>query len=145
MIQYASGNPPVNIPLTFDTYYVIVDILNHYHDHASVLSIQKIIKDFRLNFPMQQRRRSASLNTKKAAGIGDISSKLIKMAEQITKKPLTEIINISIGIDTFPELTKVGKLSPIYKHPKNGSRFKHLYKTYLSTAQNSILKYVNLT
>ena len=147
-----------------DTYDVIEDILNHYHDHASVLSIKKNNKGFWFKLPNATEEISdisdisdiiSSLNTKKATGIDDISPKLVKMSEQIIKKPLTEIINISIETDTFPELMKVGKLSPIYKHPKNGSRLdKTCYrpisvlttfsKVFERFVLNSMLKYVNL-
>ena len=44
------------------------------------------------------------------------------MAGDIIKGPITEILNIAITKETFPDLMKIGKISPIYKHPKDGSR-----------------------
>ena len=62
------------------------------------------------------------LDAKKATGIDNAPAKLIKLSKDVIKKPLTEAIKSSIETKKFPKLMKYGKISPIYKFPKEGSR-----------------------
>ena len=76
------------------------------------------------------------------------------MAANVIKKPLTKIINIHIERNTFPDLMKVGRITPIYKFPKDGSRLdKTCYrpvsvlpvfsKNFERFVLNSMMEYVN--
>ena len=44
------------------------------------------------------------------------------MSKDVIKRPLTEAIKSSIETKKFPKLMKYGKITPLYKFPKEGSR-----------------------
>ena len=44
------------------------------------------------------------------------------LSGNVIKKTITKILNSEILKDTFPDLMKIGKISPSYKNPKDGSR-----------------------
>ena len=61
-----------------------------------------------------------SLKNKSSSGVDMISPKIVKMAAEVIKIPLTAIINSSIVQGVFPESWKWAKIIPIFK--KKGSR-----------------------
>ena len=159
IVEHATGNPPVTIPITSGTSDIIDDILSYYENHASVLAIKE--KCMNLSFELPHASEETineiiiSLNTKKSTGIDDIPPKLVKISADIIKKPLSQIINSAIKEGSFPNLMKLGKLTPIYKHPKHGSRLdKTCYrpvsvlttfsKVFERFVLNSMLEHVNV-
>ena len=58
------------------------------------------------------------INILKAAGINNLSGKCLKDGAEILAKPLSEICNLSITSRTFPNVSKVLKLKPIFKKDK---------------------------
>ena len=62
-----------------------------------------------------------SLKNKSSSGVDFISPKMVKLAVDIIKVPLTSIINSSIAQGEFPECWKWAKIIPIFK--KKGSKF----------------------
>ena len=54
----------------------------------------------------------------KAAGIDNLSGKLLKDGAEILAKPLNEICNLSINSKTFPNACKVTNQKPIFKKGK---------------------------
>ena len=125
IVEIATGNPPVNIPLSGNN-DVIDDILSYYQDHSSVKAIKEKHADKKFNIlpPTEEDIEDIikKLDVKKATGIDNASAKLIKMSKDVIKKPLTEAIKSSIETKKFPKLMKYGKITPIYKFPKEGSR-----------------------
>ena len=126
IVEHATGRPPVNIPLTSETTDIIDDILGYYENHAGVSSIKERFTNLSFKLPLAKEEEIydiiKSIDIKKATGLDDIPPKIIKLAVNVLKKTLTEIINIYINRNSFPNLMKIGRLIPIYKHPKKGSR-----------------------
>ena len=157
IVEHATGNPPENIPLS-ETSDIIDDILGYYESHASVLSIKEKSTNLSFKLPLATEEEIydiiKSIDIKKATGVDNIPPKVVKIAANAIKKPLTEIINIYINKNTFPDLMKIGRITPIYKHPKNGSRLDKQYyrpvsvltifsKVFERFVLNSMLEYIN--
>ena len=125
IVEIATGNPPVDIPLSGNN-DVIDDILSYYQDHSSIKAIKEkhAGKNFNISPPSEEDIVDIieKLNDKKATGIDKTSAKLIKMSKDVIKRPLTEAIKSSIETKKFPKLMKYGKITPLYKFPKEGSR-----------------------
>ena len=158
IVEHATGNPPGNIPLTSETSDIIDDILGYYESHASVLSIKEKSTNLSFKLPLAQEEEIFDIikliDIKKATGVDDLPPKIIKMSADVIKKPLTDIINFYIKKNTFPGLMKIGRLTPIYKRPKEGSRLdKTCYrpisvltifsKVFERFVLNSMLEYIN--
>ena len=65
-----------------------------------------------------------TLDTSKAAGIGQIPAKFLRYGPEVMALPLRNKINFSIKLSTFPEERRTAKLKPIFKisartDPKN--------------------------
>ncbi|KAL4227059.1 hypothetical protein ACF0H5_015033 [Mactra antiquata] len=54
-------------------------------------------------------------NVKKATGVDNISVKMLKIAKPAIVQPLTNIINISISKNCFPDKLKLAQVTPLYK------------------------------
>ena len=64
------------------------------------------------------------LDVSKAPGIDEIPSRFLKDGAEILAKPISDIINLSIKLSTFPDKYKIAKLIPLFKKgsmtdPKN--------------------------
>ena len=64
------------------------------------------------------------LDVSKAPGIDEIPSRFLKDGAEILAKPISDIINLSIKLSTFPDKCKIAKLIPLFKKgsktdPKN--------------------------
>jgi retron-type reverse transcriptase len=57
----------------------------------------------------------SSISDKKATGLDQIPSKLLKLSAPIVSKSLCDIFNLSIQTAIFPDDWKLAKVSPIYK------------------------------
>ena len=65
-----------------------------------------------------------TLDTSKAAGIGQIPAKFLRYGPEVMALPLRNKINFSIKLSTFPEERRTAKLKPVFKisartDPKN--------------------------
>ncbi len=65
-----------------------------------------------------------SINPDKAVGVDNMAGRFLKDGSEVLKKPITELINLSIKTSKFPDGCKVAKLKPLYKkgsllEPKN--------------------------
>ena len=54
-------------------------------------------------------------NARKAAGIDDLSGRLLKDGSQFLSKPISELCNLSIKLGSFPDSCKIAKLKPLFK------------------------------
>ena len=157
IVEHTTGNPPIQIPLS-ETSGIIDDILSYYENHASILSIKEKCTNisFKIPHPTEEEILDIinSIDIKKATGVDNIPPKVIKMAANIIKTPLCKIMKLHIIRNTFPNLMKIGRLSPIYKNPKMGSRLDKKYfrpvsvltifsKVFERFVLNSMLEYVN--
>ena len=105
----------------------IEDIITNYENHPSIKLIKgNIIKDTTFIMPPANEEDIegiiSKLKLKKSSGLDNIPTKIIKLSSHVIKKPLTNIINATIKTSKFIDDGKVGKVTPIYKNPKDGSR-----------------------
>ena len=64
------------------------------------------------------------LNPHKSAGIDSLTGKFLKEGAPVLAAPITNLINLSISLSSFPDDCKIAKLKPLYKKeaktkPKN--------------------------
>ena len=64
------------------------------------------------------------LNPSKSAGIDNLTGKFLKEGASVLASPITDLINLSISLSSFPDDCKIAKLKPLYKKdaktkPKN--------------------------
>ena len=67
---------------------------------------------------------SQQLNPHKSAGIDNLTGKFLKEGAPVLASPITNLINLSISLSSFPDDCKIAKLKPLYKKeaktkPKN--------------------------
>ena len=51
----------------------------------------------------------------KAAGLDSLSGRFLKDGANFLAKPFSDLCNLSINSEKFPDICKVGKLKPLYK------------------------------
>ena len=59
------------------------------------------------------------INVRKATGYDDIPAKLLRLAQNELTYPITNLVNNSISMSTFPDQLKCAELSPLYKKEDN--------------------------
>ena len=64
------------------------------------------------------------LNPAKSAGIDNLTGKFLKEGAPVLASPITDLVNLSISLSSFPDDSKIAKLKPLYKKeaktkPKN--------------------------
>ena len=70
------------------------------------------------------------LNPSKSAGIDNLTGKFLKEGAPVLASPITDLINLSISLSSFPDDCKIAKLKPLYKKnartmPKNYRPISH--------------------
>ena len=70
------------------------------------------------------RKYLINLSPNKASGIGNLSGKFLKDGANVLALPISQLCNLSISLNTFPQDCKISKLKPQYKkgsrtEPKN--------------------------
>ena len=55
------------------------------------------------------------LNPSKAAGIDNLSGKLLKDGADILARPISQLCNLSIKLGSFPRSCKIAKVKPLFK------------------------------
>ena len=55
------------------------------------------------------------LNPSKAAGIVDLSRKFLKDDTDILARPISQLCNLSIKLNSFPRSCKIAKVEPLFK------------------------------
>ena len=110
---------------------LVDNILNYYKTHTSIVLIKNKHNGKSLKIPLATEDQIYdiinSIDTKKATRIDNIPAKVIKLSAKEIKSPLTKIINMSIEKCIFPDLMKLGKVTPIYKNSKKGNRLDKQY------------------
>ena len=158
IVEHATGIPPVDIPLPEDG-DLIDTLLSHYENHSSIHNIKNMNINTPFSIPLADEETIGDimrkLDTSKATGIDDIPARLIKISADVGKKPFTKIINKSIERSMYPNLMKIGKITPIYKGGKGSNRlnkkdyrpvsvltaFSKVFERYIL---NQMLEHVNL-
>ena len=59
------------------------------------------------------------INVRKATGYDNIPAKLLRLAQNELTYPITNLVNNSISMSTFPDQLKCAELSPLYKREDN--------------------------
>ena len=125
IVEHATGIPPVHIPPS-EHEDLIESILSHYENHESILAIRNmgILQKFTLSSVEESviEQIINKLDASKATGIDNISARLVKLSSKVIKKPLTQILNNCIKNAKFPDDMKFGKITPLYKPPKQGKK-----------------------
>ena len=62
------------------------------------------------------------LKSKKSAGYGDISPRIIEDCVAVIKSPLTYLFNNSVEISNFPDNLKYANISPLFKNAECTSK-----------------------
>ena len=55
------------------------------------------------------------LNPSKAAGIDNLSGKFLKDGADILARPISQLCNLSIKLNSFPRSCKIAKVKPLFK------------------------------
>ena len=56
-----------------------------------------------------------ALNPSKAAGVDNLSDKFLKDGADILARPISQICNLSIKLNSFPRICKIAKIKPLFK------------------------------
>ena len=83
-------------------------------------SINSVIKYYEHMFPsdyfhLTSVSENSILTILKAAGIDNLSGRFLKDGAKVLSKPVSDLCNLSIISEKFPEPCKVAKLTPLYK------------------------------
>ena len=99
-------------------------ILAH-DDHPSVIKIRDCYGEnaHSFNFEMVSHdcisKKLGMINVRKATGFDNIPAKLLRLAQNELTYPITNVVNNSIAISTFPDQLKGAELSLLYKKEDN--------------------------
>ena len=55
------------------------------------------------------------VNSSKSAGIDNLTGKFLKEGATVLASPITDLVNLSISLFSFPDDCKIAKLKPLYK------------------------------
>ena len=55
------------------------------------------------------------LNLSKAAGIDNLSGKFLKDTAHVLARPISQLCNLSIKLNSFPRSCKIAKVKPLFK------------------------------
>ena len=76
-------------------------------------------KDLNFEFPETSPEKILNilkdLNPSKAAGIDNLSGKLLKDGADILARPISQLCNLSIKLGSFPRSCKIAKVKPLFK------------------------------
>ena len=102
----------------------IDSIIQTYDKRPSILKIRgyidqtKIFSFHKVNIT-QMEMEINQLNPKKAPGVDGIPANILKRASDILKSPLTELYNISMENQQFPDNLKFSNVTPLFKKDDN--------------------------
>ena len=89
-------------------------------DHPSISAIQDNV-NIESNFQFEPvsedfiHKQIKSISVKKHTGIDTISPKLLRLAEPVILKPLTQLVNMSLQQSVFPDQLKAAQVVPLHK------------------------------
>ena len=129
-------------------------ILAH-DDHPSVIKIRDAYGEnaHSFNFEMVSHdcisKKLRMINVRKATGYDNIPAKLLRLAQNELTYPITNLVNNSISMSTFPDQLKCAELSPLYKKEddlnKNNFRpvsiLTGISKLYESVVNDQVLEF----
>ena len=55
------------------------------------------------------------LNPSKAAGIGNLSRKFLKDGAYVFVRPISQLCNLSVKLNSFPRSCKIAEVKPLFK------------------------------
>ena len=97
----------------------IDDIVSQFENHPSIKSIkeQNFVSSFDFS-PVtfdQVYKLLSEVNIRKSTGCDRITPRIFKMSAPVLYEPLTNLINMSISLNFFPDALKEAELSPLFK------------------------------
>ena len=108
-----------------DVHATADDAIAAHKDHPSVVKIRNSYEHIDANFsfrpvtPHDIQRKLKLLNTRKATGYDNIPAKLLRLAQSELAGPVTNLINTTMAMNTFPDHMKCAEVSPIFKKEDN--------------------------
>ena len=87
-----------NSIIQYYRYFIQIDAFEL--THTTEIDIEKILK---------------STNVRKAAGMDDLSGRFLKHGLRVLSKPISQLCNLSIKPESFPDSCKIAKLKPLFK------------------------------
>ena len=111
----------INYPVPPCNRFGITSVRKYYQDVLNLLPCK-----FKFSFVAEDLvlKLLKDMNIDKAAGIDNLSGKILTDAANILAKPISEICNLSIKYSIFPTDCQIAKLKPLFKRgsttlPKN--------------------------
>ena len=111
-----------------DQHSTIEEAILAHDDHPSVIKIRDAYGEnaHSFNFEMVSHdcisKTLRMINVRKATGYDNIPAKLLRLAQNELTYPITNLVNNSISMSTFPDQLKCAELSPLYKKEDNLNR-----------------------
>ena len=99
-------------------------ILQNYDEHPSIVKIREHINEtaifsFKKVNETQIETEIKEINSKKAPGADGIPANILKETVDILKSPLTQLYNISVENQQFPNNLKYANVTPLFKKDEN--------------------------
>ena len=98
------------------------EIIDTLKDHESVKSIKihqntppKNTFEFRPVCVDYVKKQLSKLNIRKSTGAGMLTPRLVKLSANELARPITNLINMSISHNIFPDVLKNAEISPLFK------------------------------
>ena len=109
----ASMNPSIIINDPIET------IVQNFKEHPSVKIKQHIVKTEMFSFKkinkIQIENEIKELNSRKAPGADGIPANILKETVDILKSPLTQLFNVTVENQHFPNDLKYANVTPLHK------------------------------
>ena len=108
-----------------DQHSTTEEVILAHDDHPSVIKIRDAYGEnaHSFNFDMVSHdcisKKLRMINVRKATGYDNIPAKLLRLAQNELTYPITNLVNNSISMSTFPDQLKCAELSPLYKKKDN--------------------------
>ena len=114
----SSMNPSIIINDPIET------IVQNFKEHPSIVKIkQHIVKTEMFSFQkvneIQIENEIKELNSRKASGADGIPANILKETFDILKSPLTQLFNVTVENQHFPNDLKYANVAPLHKKEEN--------------------------
>ena len=98
--------------LAHDNHPSVIKIRDAYGENAHYFNFEMVSHDC-------ISKKLRMINVRKATGYDNIPAKLLRLAKNELTYPITNLVNNSISMSTFPDQLKCAELSPLYKKEDN--------------------------
>ena len=119
-----------------DQHSTAEEAISAHENHISVIKIRDTYGDkaYSFNFEVVDHtciaKKLKMINIRKATGYDNIPAKLLRLAHNELTYPITNLVNNSMAMSTFPGQLKCAELSPLYKKEDNLNKKKISARQY---------------